>query len=59
MGLDVVTVDDVLTQTDIFVTATGNKGIISSDMMSKMKTTLSFVTLVTSTMKSIWQVCTK
>ena len=37
MGLDVVTVDDVLTQTDIFVTATGNKGIISSGMMSKMK----------------------
>ena len=37
MGLDVVTLEDVLTQTDIFVTATGNKGIISADMMSKMK----------------------
>ena len=37
MGLDVVTVEDVLTQTDIFVTATGNKGIITSGMMSQMK----------------------
>jgi adenosylhomocysteinase len=37
MGLDVVTVEDVLTQTDIFVTATGNKGIITSEMMSQMK----------------------
>ena len=37
MGLDVVTVQDVLTQTDIFVTATGNKGIITSEMMSQMK----------------------
>ena len=36
MGLDVVTLEDVLTQTDIFVTATENKGIISADMMSKM-----------------------
>ena len=37
MGLDVVTVEDVLTETDIFVTATGNKGIITSNMMSQMK----------------------
>ncbi len=37
MGLDVVTVEDVLTDIDIFVTATGNKGILSSEMMTKMK----------------------
>lgn len=37
MGLDVVTVEDVLTDIDIFVTATGNKGIISAEMMSQMK----------------------
>ena len=37
MGLDVVTVDDVLSNIDIFVTATGNKGILTADMMSQMK----------------------
>ena len=37
MGLDVVTVDDVLSDIDIFVTATGNKGILTADMMSQMK----------------------
>ena len=37
MGLDVVTVDDVLSNIDIFVTATGNKGILTAGMMSQMK----------------------
>ncbi len=36
-GIDVVTVDDVLADTDIFVTATGNKAIITVDHMAKMK----------------------
>ena len=36
MGLDVVTVDDVLSDIDIFVTATGNKGILTADMMSQI-----------------------
>ena len=37
MGIDVVTVDDVVGTTDIFVTATGNKDIITSDHMKQMK----------------------
>ncbi|MCP4810215.1 MAG: adenosylhomocysteinase [Proteobacteria bacterium] len=37
MGIDVVTVDDVVGTTDIFVTATGNKDIITSDHMKRMK----------------------
>jgi adenosylhomocysteinase len=37
MGIDVVTVDDVVTTTDVFVTATGNKMIISAAQMAKMK----------------------
>src|ERR1700712_5016606 len=36
-GLQVVTLDDVIDQADIFVTATGNKDIISADHMSRMK----------------------
>jgi adenosylhomocysteinase len=36
-GLDVVTLDDVVASTDIFVTATGNKDIITADHMAKMK----------------------
>ena len=37
MGLDVVRLEDVVSDTDIFVTATGNKGIISAEIMTKMK----------------------
>ena len=37
MGLDVVTMDDVVENTDIFVTATGNFNIITADHMMKMK----------------------
>jgi adenosylhomocysteinase len=37
MGIEVVTVDDVVATTDIFVTATGNKDIITSDHMKRMK----------------------
>ena len=36
-GLDVVTLEDALETTDIFVTATGNKDIITADDMLKMK----------------------
>jgi adenosylhomocysteinase len=36
-GVDVVTIEDVVADTDIFVTATGNYGIISADHMAKMK----------------------
>ena len=36
-GLDVTTIDDVLSDIDIFVTATGNKDIITATHMSKMK----------------------
>jgi adenosylhomocysteinase len=36
-GLDVVTLDDVVSTTDIFVTATGNFGIITAAHMAKMK----------------------
>jgi adenosylhomocysteinase len=36
-GLQVVTLDDVISQADIFVTATGNKDIITADQMSRMK----------------------
>ena len=37
MGVDVVTIEDVVATTDIFVTATGNKAIISAAHMQKMK----------------------
>ncbi|MBO83818.1 MAG: adenosylhomocysteinase, partial [Deltaproteobacteria bacterium] len=37
MGLDVVTIDDVVGKIDIFCTATGNKDIITVDHMMKMK----------------------
>ena len=37
MGLDVVELSDVIATTDIFVTATGNKNIISVADMQKMK----------------------
>jgi len=37
MGVDVVTVDDVVGDFDVFVTATGNKAIISAAHMAKMK----------------------
>ena len=36
-GLDVVTLEDALEQTDIFVTATGNKDIICAEDMTRMK----------------------
>lgn len=36
-GYEVVRIEDVIDQMDIFVTATGNKGIITLDHMSKMK----------------------
>jgi adenosylhomocysteinase len=37
MGLDVVRLDDVVADFDIFVTATGNYGIITADHMKRMK----------------------
>jgi len=36
-GYQVTTLDDVLATADIFITATGNKDIISTDHMAKMK----------------------
>jgi len=36
-GMDVVRLDDVVGEIDIFVTATGNKGIIMASHMEKMK----------------------
>ncbi len=36
-GYQVVTLEDVLATADIFITATGNKGIITADQMSRMK----------------------
>jgi adenosylhomocysteinase len=36
-GYEVVTIDDVVEKADIFVTATGNKNVITKDHMSKMK----------------------
>jgi adenosylhomocysteinase len=36
-GYQVATIDDVIDQADIFVTATGNKDIITADHMSRMK----------------------
>src|SRR6185437_5585385 len=36
-GLEVVTLDDVLSKADIFVTATGNKDIIMAEHMTQMK----------------------
>ncbi|NOX58066.1 MAG: adenosylhomocysteinase [Planctomycetes bacterium] len=36
-GLEVVTIDDVVSNVDIFVTTTGNKDIITAEHMSKMK----------------------
>jgi len=36
-GLKVTTVEDALSEADIFVTATGNKDIITAEHMSKMK----------------------
>jgi adenosylhomocysteinase len=37
MGLDVVTLEDVIEHIDIFCTATGNKGIITAAHMQRMK----------------------
>ena len=37
MGIDVVTLDDAVAKTDIFVTTTGNKGIIMVQHMLQMK----------------------
>ncbi len=37
MGIDVVRLDDVVDQMDIFVTATGNFGIITAEHMKRMK----------------------
>ena len=37
MGLDVVRIEDVVATTDVFVTATGNKAIISAAHMAQMK----------------------
>lgn len=36
-GFEVVRVNDVISQMDIFITATGNKGIIMTPQMAKMK----------------------
>ena len=36
-GYQVTTVDDVIETADIFITATGNKNIITTDMMKRMK----------------------
>ncbi|TVQ95587.1 MAG: adenosylhomocysteinase [Deltaproteobacteria bacterium] len=36
-GLDVITIEDALETFDIYVTATGNKGIITADHMKRMK----------------------
>jgi adenosylhomocysteinase len=36
-GYEVVTLDDVVDRADVFVTATGNKDIITSDHMARMK----------------------
>jgi adenosylhomocysteinase len=36
-GYQVATLEDVLATADIFITATGNKGIITADHMSRMK----------------------
>ena len=36
-GFSVVTMEDVVDKIDIFITTTGNKGIIMADTMSKMK----------------------
>jgi adenosylhomocysteinase len=36
-GYEVVRIEDVIDKIDIFITATGNKGIITADHMSKMK----------------------
>jgi len=36
-GYQVTTIEDVIDQVDIFVTTTGNKDIITADLMSKMK----------------------
>ena len=37
MGVDVVRLDDVVAETDVFVTATGNNRIITADHMRRMK----------------------
>ena len=37
MGLEVTTVEDVIENTDIFVTATGNRSIVTAEHMSRMK----------------------
>jgi adenosylhomocysteinase len=36
-GYEVTTIDDVIGKADIFVTATGNKDIITADLMKRMK----------------------
>jgi adenosylhomocysteinase len=36
-GLDVVRLDDVVQTADLFITATGNRGIITADHMARMK----------------------
>ncbi len=36
-GDEVVTIEDMLPRADVFITSTGNKGILTVDHMAKMK----------------------
>jgi adenosylhomocysteinase len=56
-GYTVAPLEDVLSFCDIFVTTTGNKDIIMADHMSKMTTTPSSETLVTSITRLTWLAC--
>ena len=54
-GYRVVTMDYAAAHADIFVTATGNKGVITRAHMAAMKTRPSSATSATSTTRSRWR----
>jgi adenosylhomocysteinase len=54
-GYSVQTLADVVSTADIFVTATGNKDVITIDDMKQMRTWRLSATSVTLTMKSKWR----
>ena len=57
-GYDVLPIEDVVSKIDIFVTATGNKSIITLDHMRAMKDRAIVCNIGTLTMKSKSKDCT-
>merc|ERR1712094_26414 len=58
-GYTVGTVDDYVTEADIFVTATGNRDIITIDHMKKMKHNAIVANVGHFDPKLMWRACTR